>query len=136
MIQYTRDMTKINAGQLTGFFAGWPNPPSPETHKRILEQSDYAVVAVDDTTDMVVGFITAISDKVLASYIPLLEVLPEYQKRGIGKQLVIAMLELLKDHYMIDLICMEDLQPFYTKYGMGKANGMVIRNFDKQHGAL
>ncbi len=136
MIQYTSDMTKINAGQLAGFFAGWPNPPSPETHVRILNNSTYAVVAIDEQTEMVVGFITAISDNVLASYIPLLEVIPEYQKRGIGKQLVIAMLELLKDHYMIDLICMENIQPFYAKFRMSKASGMVIRNFDRQHGAV
>ena len=34
----------ITAAQLPGFFQGWPNPPSPETHLRLLQQSDYVVL--------------------------------------------------------------------------------------------
>ena len=35
-----------------------------------------------DDAGRVVGFVTAISDGVLSAYIPLLEVLPEYQGAG------------------------------------------------------
>ena len=66
----------------------WPNPPSPETHLTILRQSFAAVVARDDWTSNVVGFVTAISDGILAAYIPLLEVLPAYRGRGIGTELM------------------------------------------------
>ena len=30
----------ISPEQLKGFFDGWPNPPSPETHLRLLKNSD------------------------------------------------------------------------------------------------
>ncbi|WP_218212220.1 GNAT family N-acetyltransferase, partial [Pseudomonas sp. 2822-15] len=73
---------------LQGFFVGWPNPPSSHTHLKLLEKSTHIVLAVDDENEQVVGFITAISDGVLSAYIPLLEVLTEYQGRGIGKELV------------------------------------------------
>ena len=72
-------------------------------------------LALDD--DAVVGFVTAISDGVMSAFIPLLEVLPEYQHRGIGTELVHRLLEQLSELYMIDLCCDADLEPFYNALG-------------------
>lgn len=82
----------------------------------------------------VVGFIAALSDEVLTVYISLLEVLPEFQKRGIGKNLVSKMLELTKDFYMIDLVCDENLVDFYDRFGMKKQIAMSKRNYKSQSG--
>ncbi|MCL2285249.1 MAG: GNAT family N-acetyltransferase [Firmicutes bacterium] len=134
MIQYTSDINLITEEMLQGgFFAGWPNPPSAAAHLRILHGAYVAWVAVDTTTSKVVGFINAVSDGVLSAYIPLLEVLPEYQKQGIGKELVSRMLESLKGLYMVDLLCDEDMQGYYAKLGMYKTTGMCARNFDRQN---
>jgi GNAT superfamily N-acetyltransferase len=119
---------------LKGFFVGWPNPPSPEKHLEILAGSDEIVLAIDDDTGRVVGFVNAISDRVLSAYIPLLEVLPEYQKQGIGRELMRRMLEKLDGFYMVDLISDERVRPFYEKFGMKASCGMCIRRFDKQSG--
>lgn len=71
----------ITAVQLAGgFFEGWPNPPSPETHLRILKGSYAVSIAIND--DQVVGFVNAISDGVSSAFIPLLEVLPTYPGAG------------------------------------------------------
>lgn len=134
MIIYQDSAESITASQLEGFFVGWPNPPSPTTHLRILRQSAHRVVALDSETRQVVGFINAISDGILCAYIPLLEVLPPYQGRGIGRELVKRMLDKLKRLYMVDLVCLESLQPFYQKSGLQPASAMVIRNFDRQSG--
>lgn len=134
MIKYSESVAGIEPRQLQGFFVGWPNPPSPETHLEVLQRSDQAVIAVDVDTQQVVGFVTAITDKVLAAYIPLLEVLPDYQGLGIGSELVRRMLDLLSDYYMVDLICLEELQPFYERFGFPRATGMAIRNFERQSG--
>ena len=75
MIEYRDSAEGLRESQLAGFFEGWPDPPSPETHLRILRQSSEVLLAIDTTTGEVVGFITAISDGVLSAYIPLLEVL-------------------------------------------------------------
>jgi predicted N-acetyltransferase YhbS len=64
----------------------------------------------------------------------LLEVLPQYQGQGIGRELVVRMLEKLDGLYMIDLTCDLKLQPFYKKMGMQPHTGMMIRNFDRQSG--
>ena len=117
-----------------GFFVGWPDPPSPATHLRLLRGSTYVLLAIDTTTGQVAGFVTAISDGVLAAYIPLLEVLPTYQGRGIGWELMRRMVAKLRELYMVDLLCDPELQPFYTRVGMRPATGMLLRNYDRQAG--
>jgi len=136
MINYIFTTEGISPEQLKGFFDGWLNPLSPETHLRLLKNSDEIVLAIDQETKSVVGFITAITDHVLSAYIPLLEVLPEYRGRGIGSELVDSMLARLGDIYMIDLICDQELQAFYAKRGMVQATAMMRRNYDNQSGRL
>jgi len=68
------------ARHLTGFFVGWPDPPTPQRHLEILSSSHGIELAVDESTGQTVGFINAISDGIMAAYIPLLEVLPQYQE--------------------------------------------------------
>jgi len=134
MIRYTDSLEGITPELLAGFFVGWPNPPSPETHLRLLAGSMAVELAVDPATGTVVGFINAVGDGVLAAYIPLLEVLPEYQGRGIGGELVRRMLARLDGLYMVDLLCDPALQPFYARFGMRPSQGMLIRNYGRQSG--
>ncbi|MBA3870256.1 MAG: GNAT family N-acetyltransferase [Anaerolineae bacterium] len=132
---YTDSLDGMNADKLNGFFVGWSNPPTPETHLRILQGSSHIVLALDDKTGQVVGFITAISDGVSAAYIPHLEVLPTHQQHGIGSELVKRMFDALRHIYMIDLTCDPELQPFYERFGMRPLTAMIIRNYDRQSGA-
>jgi GNAT superfamily N-acetyltransferase len=134
MIRYLDSAESVSPDQLRDFFEGWPNPPSAETHLDILKQSYAVVLAKDDETGMIVGFLNAISDGILTAYLPLLEVVPDYRKQGIGSELVRRMLDQLKDFYMIDLMCLPELQPFYARFGMPAAHGMAVRNFDCQNG--
>jgi ribosomal protein S18 acetylase RimI-like enzyme len=135
MISYIDSIEGITAEQLQGFFVGWPNPPSPATHLRILAGSYAIQLARDDASGAIVGFITAISDGVSSAYIPHLEVLPSYQGQGIGSELVRRMQQRLRQIYMIDLICDPDVQPFYARLGMQPYTGMILRNYDRQSGA-
>ena len=83
----------------------------------------------------VAGFITAISDGVLSAYIPLLEVRPGHQGRGIGRRLVEDMLDQLNELYMVDLICDDKLKPFYERLGLQSGTGMLRRNYANQSGS-
>ncbi|PAV31688.1 GNAT family N-acetyltransferase [Virgibacillus profundi] len=132
---YKNSLYGITSDMLEGFFVDWPNSPKPQTHLKLLKNSSKVVIALDDNTNQVVGFITATSDGVLSAYIPFLEVLPEYKKSGIGKELVDQMLKELNDIYMIDLCCDDDLVPYYEKFGMIKTNGMILRNYEMQSGS-
>ena len=129
MIVYQETLENVTPAQLTGFFVGWPQPPSPETHYRLLEGSQHVVLARDTEPEQVVGFVTAISDGVLCAYIPLLEVLPAYQGRGIGSALVRRLLAQLEGLYMIDLLCDAEVQPFYERLGLRPATGMMRRDY-------
>lgn len=135
MIVYRESTDGVLPVYLAGFFVGWPNPPSPETHLCLLEHSDAIVLAIDEASARVVGYITAITDHVLTAYIAQLEVLPEYQGRGIGRNLVERMVERLREIYAIDLLCDDDVVPFYSRLGFQRAGGMIRRNYENQAGA-
>jgi GNAT superfamily N-acetyltransferase len=134
-VEYLDSLEGVTAADLQGFFVGWPNPPSPETHYRLLAGSQYIWLARDGESGQIVGFINAISDGVLSAFIPLLEVLPAYQGWGIGAELVRRMLARLDNLYTVDLICDPELQAFYRPLGMTPFTGMIKRNYARQSGA-
>lgn len=134
MIDYRDSLEGIRPEHLVGFFEGWPDPPSPETHLRLLEESDEFVIALDAPSGKVVGFVTAITDRVLSAYIPLLEVLPAYRGGGVGRELVVRILEKLSRIYMVDLMCDPELEAFYSPLGFRPSHGMVMRHRDAQAG--
>lgn len=132
MMFYTESTDALDQEAVTGLFGYWGNPPAPADILRILRGSDHVVLAMDDESGAVVGYITAITDGVSAAYIPHLEVRAEWQGQGIGSELVQRMLTRLGHLYMIDLICDEDLLPFYTRLGFHPWTGMIIRNRERQ----
>ena len=110
MISYGYDGSSVTEEDLAPFFVGWPVPPSIDRRPAILAGSFKVVLARDETGGLV-GFATAISDGVLSAYVPLLEVLPEFQGRGIGTELMLRLLEQLQGLHMIDLMCDSELVP-------------------------
>ena len=129
MIEYRNSIDGITTEVLHGFFVGWRAPHTPKIHLEILKNSSLVVLAFDLETQKVVGFVTAITDSVQSAFIPLLEVIPEFQGRGIGSSLVSQILKKLEHIPAIDLTCDSELQPFYAKLGMMPSSGMVIRNY-------
>jgi hypothetical protein len=136
MIVYRDDCEGIGEGELGGFFVGWANPPKPAVHLALLRGSRHVVLAYDDETERVVGFVTALTDGVLSAYIPFVEVLPDYQDRGIGAELTRRMLARLKDYYAVDLLCDESVQRFYARFRMLPASGMILRRYELQAGRI
>jgi GNAT superfamily N-acetyltransferase len=125
-VEYVTSAEGVDPHQLNGFFEGWPSPPSPEKHLAMLRGSSHVVLARE--ADEIVGFVTAISDGVLAAYIPLLEVRRQWRGKGIGLQLVRRLLAELDHHYMVDVVCDPELIPFYERFGMTPLAGMALRN--------
>jgi len=127
-IVYHTDCDDLMPAMLQGFFVGWPEAPSAAMHLKILRNSAKVVWALDDDTSRAIGFVSALSDGVLAAYIPLLEVLPAYQGRGIGQELVRRILMELDGLYMIDLVCDPDRESFYERFGLRRMTAMCARN--------
>ena len=132
MTAYQTNLQGITPQQLEGFFVGWPDPPSPDTHLRILKGSAFVVLALEG--GRVIGFVSAISDGVLSAYISLLEVLAERQGRGVGRELMQRMNALLEGLYMIDVLCDDEVRSFYEKLGFQAAGGAMVRRYDQQSG--
>lgn len=126
MIEYRDTTDGITPEMLTGFFEGWLHPRTPQVHLRILQNSDYQIVATDAGT--VVGFITALTDHVQTAFIPLLEVLPAYRNKGIGSELLNRMLAKLEAVPNLDLTCAPEMQGYFERFGLQAVVGMVIRN--------
>ena len=133
VIEYVDRLDGVTAEQLDGFFVGWPDHPTPAQHLEILRRSHAAWLALHD--GRCVGFVNAISDGVFYAFLPLLEVLPEYRGRGIGRELVRRMRGSLGGMYAVDLICDAELEPFYRALGFTRVTGMAVRNFENQRPA-
>jgi ribosomal protein S18 acetylase RimI-like enzyme len=129
MITYTDSTTNVTPEMLRGFFQGWRKPCTPEEHLQILNGSSFFLLAIDTEVNRVVAFVTVLTDGVQAVFIPLLEVLPEYQQQGIGSELMRRVLDKYKNIYSIDLICDPELQAFYKRFGMMPSVGMIVRNY-------
>lgn len=135
MITYETTTDGLTADQLAGpFFEGWANAPDPEMHLQVLKGSDHVALAIREPDRAVIGFATALSDGVLAAYVPLLEVLPDYRGRGIGTELMRLLLAEIGDLYMIDAMVDPGLQPFYRHLGMEPSTGAAIRTHSRQSG--
>jgi ribosomal protein S18 acetylase RimI-like enzyme len=136
MIRYTDSLDWITPDHLRGgFFAEWTKPLTPEIHLRTLRGCDAVVLAVDEATGSVIGYVTMLTDWVLSAFIPNLEVLVGYQGQGIGSELMRRIFARLENIPNIDLLCDPGVVPFYQRLGMQPCGGMVIRkrnvNFER-----
>ena len=131
-ITYQETTEGIGPNDLQGFFVGWPDRPTPGNHMAILMGSGVVVLALSDKS-RVVGFVTAITDGVSCAYIPHLEVLPEWQGRGIGTELMRRMMAKLETLRAIDVICDEEVRGFYERLGFKAWRGMIIRKPSESH---
>ena len=132
-IKYINSAEHIVHSQLSGFFFFLPTHPSNERFLEILQASHGVALALDASTNQVVGCINVISDGIFAGYIPLLEVLPEYQGHGIGKKLIDLIIARYKSLYMLDVCCDESVEQFYDSKKFIKVSGMVRRNYNRQN---
>jgi len=133
VIRYQDHLEDISPEHLEGFFLGWPNPPSLARRLDILRGSRHVWIAREG--EEVVGFVTALDDGVLCAFIPLLEVRPDRQGRGIGTELLCRMQETLADRYAVDAVCDEELVPFYERLGFRAMRAVSLRNYDRQSAA-
>lgn len=126
MIEY-----KINGSiisdELDCFFQNWKSPPSPKIKSKLLNGSDLIITAREN--DILIGFLTAISDGTMHAFITLVEVEETHQGKGIGKGLMKLAISHFKGNYDIVLITDPDKGAFYKKFGFNEIYAMHIRDF-------
>jgi ribosomal protein S18 acetylase RimI-like enzyme len=117
-----------NIPDVKDFFVGWTKRPTQEIFEKTLKNSSVTVTAVE--SGKIIGFATALTDGVFAAYISLIEVLPEYQGKGVGNAMMRRIMERLGNIYMIDTVCDENLVGYYEKFGMKRGIAMMKRNYE------
>ncbi|MFA5658636.1 MAG: GNAT family N-acetyltransferase [Oscillospiraceae bacterium] len=86
--------------------------------KKAMQGSDTVLSAWDG--EKLVGMINAVSDRTMVAFFPYLLVRPDYQGKGVGKALLLKMLEIYDGYFRRTLICYNDKVEFYQKHGFIK----------------
>jgi ribosomal protein S18 acetylase RimI-like enzyme len=97
----------------------WSSADMPEQLYNALMHSHSLVSAWDK--NKLVGLGNAISDGFLVVYYPHLLVLPEYQKRGIGKQIMTILMSRYQGFHQHILVADREAIEFYKKCGFERA---------------
>jgi len=128
MIAYSQSVEAVTDADLTGFLAHWDFTPPSGTLLAMLNGSTHVIVARDEFSSTLCGYITALSDGVVCSYISAFEVKPAYRHQGIGTALLTQMTNQLQT-YGIYLCCASAMAEFYESQGFKQIVGMSKRRF-------
>jgi GNAT superfamily N-acetyltransferase len=131
MIEYRDTPGEVDLPQLASLFesVGWHKIASdPERLARMVRGSMYAVWGLNN--ERLVGAAQAISDGAFYAYVSSVVVHPEYQRRGIGREMVRRLLD-GRPHVTFVLHAHPPLQPFYLRDGFRSAPDMMRR--DRSH---
>lgn len=99
----------------------WGEGPSLEQTRLALEHTLFRISVWDG--DRIVGMSRMIGDMGLDYYIKDVVVIPEYQRKGIGRTMVNELLKFIQDNgvsgteIFVELCAMPDKIPFYEKFG-------------------
>lgn len=127
MITYSASLQGLSNADLEGFLAHWDFVPPQGTLLAMLKGSTFVVLARDEHSSQICGYVAALSDGVACAYISAVEVRAAYRKQGVGTALLVQMTERL-GVYGTYLSCAPTMIPFYESIGFKRVAGMTKRN--------
>ncbi|MFZ5475229.1 MAG: GNAT family N-acetyltransferase [Myxococcota bacterium] len=132
MITY-RDAPPVPADQLATLFAAvaFSRERDAATLTAMVEGSRWIVSAWDG--ERLVGFARALSDGVQNAYVSTVCVLPDYQRRGIGRELMRRLLD-GRDHVKWVLHTRPNARRLYESLGFADATEMLVRERRERKG--
>lgn len=101
----------------------WASGDYPD--KLVVAMRNYPMVCSAWDGNRLVGLVSVMDDSVMTAYVHYLLVRPEYQHRGIGRQLVERVKERYADYLRIVLVSYDAGTAFYESCGFRKAEGSV-----------
>jgi ribosomal protein S18 acetylase RimI-like enzyme len=130
-IQY-RDIKKFQPCELQELFLSvqWEAGKHPEKLVVAMENSQTVYSAWDNKK--LIGLINALDDKIMTVYIHFLLVQPEYQGKGVGKELLRMINDKYKEYLRVVLVADRAETGFYQNSGFELASGtnaMFINRF-------
>jgi ribosomal protein S18 acetylase RimI-like enzyme len=126
LVTYSESLESVGATDLEGFLSHWDFVPPAGTLLRMLKGSSVVILARDPKSGTVLGYVAALTDKLVCGYISAIEVKPEYRKQGIGTELLSRVVKRL-NVYGTYLSCAPAMVPFYEAAGFKLVTGMTRR---------
>jgi ribosomal protein S18 acetylase RimI-like enzyme len=119
-IEY-KDIHEFSTDDLKDLFLSvdWSSGHFPEKLQIAMRNFETVISAWD--SDKLVGMICAMDDGIMTAYIHYMLVRPEYQARGIGKELVSRVKEIYDDYLRIVVVGYDEEIGFYESCGFEKA---------------
>ena len=127
-IEYRDQTHTLDLHQLARLFdaVGWQHRTrDPERLAQMVRGSMYGVSAHDG--EELVGYARAISDGAFNAYVSTVAVLPEYQRQGIGREMIRRLLD-GRDRVQFVLHARAEVHPFYAACGFQPAPDMLRRD--------
>ena len=123
-IQYQHTKT-FNTNDLKELFlsVNWSSGHYPD--KLVIAMQNFGTVISAWDGDKLVGLINALDDGIMTAYVHYLLIHPDYQKSGIGKELIIRIKEKYHDYLRIVLIAYEKETAFYQHMGFESGDDKV-----------
>lgn len=109
----------------------WSSGDYPE--KLVAAMKNYETVISAWDGDKLIGMICAMDDGVMTAYVHYLLVRPEYQKAGIGKELVEQVKDIYKDYLKIVLVSYNKGVGFYERCGFETVTDSVPMYLTEMH---
>jgi len=130
-IEY-KDIKSFQAKQLEDLFLSvkWESGRHPEKLVEAMRNSGAVFSAWDN--DTLVGLINALDDSIMTAYVHFLLVNPEYQGKGIGKELLRMVKDKYQDYLRIVLVSDDNEIGFYqnSDFVLGRGTtAMFINRF-------
>lgn len=119
MITYVQRQAAVNEVLPIYEAVGWTSYTTKiEMLKKALENTTFTLLAMQD--ERVIGLLRAVGDGSSIVFIQDILVLPEFQRKGIGSNLLTRTLDYFKDVYQIHLLTgnEEKTVKFYESIGM------------------
>ena len=119
---HIKDIHEFTSEELQDLFLSvdWSSGHFPE--KLVVAMQNFKTVYSAWYNDKLVGMICSMDDGVMNAYVHYLLVRPEYQGKGVGKQLVQTVKEHYKDYLRIVVVAYNDEVGFYENCGFSRAN--------------
>ncbi len=113
----------------------WKDEYDPSSLPELIRKSFAFVVAVDTKTNRAVGMGRVISDGISDGYIQDLVVLPEYRNKGVGKEIVAALVQKCTESGItwLALVAEPDTEAFYRPLGFHPMRGHVPLLWKGEH---
>jgi GNAT superfamily N-acetyltransferase len=127
MIDYRDQSHPLDLHQLAHLFdtVGWQHRTrDPERLAQMVRGSMYGVSAHEG--EKLVGYARAVSDGAFNAYVSTVAVLPDYQRRGIGRELLRRLVD-ARDQIQFVLHAAPEVHPFYLRCGFSPAPDMLRR---------